>query len=159
MANLKSVQATNAARFPTPNAGNATDLVPSFGDYVTLAGFAAGDIVEMAPLPPGHVPVDVILDIEDTDSNGAPTITVDVGIMSGAWGDSGARTMGAEFIAASTVAQAGGIARMSVVNGGKVAPSTTTRSIGLKVVGAIATLVVGAKLRVTVLSRPQVEGV
>lgn len=48
---------------------------------------------------------------------------------------------------------------MTAVNGSKVAPSTTTRSIGLKVSAAIATLVVGAKIRLTALLRPQVEGV
>jgi hypothetical protein len=159
MANLKSVQATNARHLPVPSAGNATDLIPVVGDYVSLAGLANGDIIEMVPLPPGYVLEDVILDIEDLDSNGAPTATVDVGIMSGSWGDSGARTCGAEFIAGSTVPQAGGIARLSVANGGKVAPTTTTRSIGLKISAAIATLVVGAKMRLTALLRPQVEGV
>lgn len=159
MANLKSVQATNASFVPTGNAGNATDTIALFGDYVTLAGLANGDIIEMCPLPAGYVVDDVIVDVEQIDSNGVPTITHDVGIMSGAWGDSGARTCGAEFVSAATTARTGGIGRMTVVNGSKVAPSTTTRSIGLKVSAAIATLVVGAKIRLTALLRPQVEGV
>lgn len=159
MANLKSVQATNASFVPTGNAGGATDVIPLFGDYVTLAGLANGDIIEMCPLPHGYVLDDFILDMEQVDSNGVPTMTVDVGVMSGAWGDGGARTCGAEFLSASTAGRTAGITRMTAVNGSKVAPSTTTRSIGLKVSAAIATLVVGAKIRLTALLRPQVEGV
>lgn len=153
MANLKGVQATNAAHLPVPSADKATDLIPIIGDYVIVAGNASGDIVEMCPLPAGYVPVDVLLDAEDCGT----TCTTDVGIMSGNWGDSGVRTMGAEFMSAKALGTAG-IYRADVVNFSKVAPATNDRSIGLKF-STVNTPTAGAKLRLIVLARPAVEGV
>lgn len=143
-----------------PSADAATDVIAIFGDYTTVAGLAADDVIEMCPLPAGYVPVDVMADVEQIDSDGSPTITLDCGLLSGAFGSTdSARTCAATFISASTVAQAGGIARMSAAGGGRIAPTTADRGVGFKVSAAIATLVVGAKLRLTLRARPQSESV
>lgn len=151
MAILKSTQVTN--RQPIPNAVNATDLIPIVGDYVTTGNEASGDIIEMVPLPAGYVPVDVILDAEDCGT----TATTDCGVMSGAYLSSGARTCGAEFMSAKALGTAG-VYRMDAVGSSRVAPATSDRSIGLKL-STVSSPATGAKLRMTVLCRPQIEGV
>lgn len=112
---------------------------------VTAAQLALNNIFELAPIPVGHVPLNMILDADDLDTNGAPTITLDVGVMSGDWGSQDqARTCGAEFFAASNVAQAGGLARPSLKTAQRVAANAgAPRSIGVKVAAAPATAAPG----------------
>jgi hypothetical protein len=143
-----------AAGLPVPNADAAMDLIPIFGDFtVPAAGFASGDVVEMAPLPAGYVPVDVIA---DNEALGA-TMTFNVGILSGAYGSNDqARTCGAEFMSAQAF-QTAGIKRMSAAGGGRIAPTTADRGIGLACT-TITTPTAGARVRLTVLCRPAVEG-
>jgi hypothetical protein len=130
------------------------------GDYTVEAGLALNDVVEMVILPAGYVPVDSIASIEDTDSNGVPTATLDHGLISGVAGAvDAARVCGSEAFAASTVAQTGGVARPTKKDFGLIAPATTDRGIGFKVAAAAATLTVGAVWRLTVIARPQIAGV
>lgn len=153
MANFKGVQATNAAHLPVPSADKATDLVPIVGHYVLTAASASGDIIEMCPLPAGYMLVDVLADIED----GGTTWTADVGIMSGAWGDGGARTMGAEIMTGKAFGTAG-IYRADVLGFTRIAPTDVNRSIGIKGT-TVGTPTAGAKFTLTVFVRPKVEGV
>lgn len=157
MANLKSLQTTNA--LPIPTAANATDIVPVVATFVVPAGLALNDVIEMGPLPAGYVPIDLIVAFPDLDSNGTPTIKFDAGILSGAWLDTGARTCGNEFFAADVTAQAGGLARMNKAAGAQIAPTTAARSWGLKVQTGAATLTAGGTVTATILYRPQIEGV
>lgn len=156
MAIHKSVQL--AQNLPSISA-DGYEIVPVVGDYVVTAGLAAADIIDMGILPAGYVPVGVKLIAEDLDSNGVPTITLDVGIMSGMPGSLDiARTCGNEAIAASTVGQAGGVvfeAKAAIL---MLAPADVDRSFGVKVVAGAATLVVGAKLRLYVEIRPALNG-
>jgi hypothetical protein len=48
---------------------------------ITPAAAGAGDIFSMLVIPEDHILVDVILDSDDLDSNGAPTITLSVGYL------------------------------------------------------------------------------
>jgi hypothetical protein len=115
-----------------------------FSFAVPAGGLAAGDIIELGCIPPGCRPVDVILDADDLDSNGAPTLALDVGLMSGEWGDADdTRTCGAEFFSASNVAQAGGLARPTLKTAVRVAASDKARSIGVKIATAAATAAAG----------------
>lgn len=99
-----------------------------------LIAAAAGDIIEMAPIPRGCTVVDMILDSDDLDTDGTPAITMDVGIMSGVFGDTAQdRTIGAEFFSGSTVGQAGGLVRPTLKTAQRVAASDTERSIGIKI--------------------------
>src|SRR3546814_19854601 len=72
MALKQSTQA--AGKAPVPSADGATDLIPIIGDYVLTGDEAANDIIEMAPLPAGSVPVDVIVDSADLATTPAATV-------------------------------------------------------------------------------------
>lgn len=151
MALLKAVQITN--KQPIPSADGARDVVPVIGDYTIKAGDAAGDVIEMCALPGGYVPVDAVVDNQSL----AATSVGNVGIMSGNYGDSGARTVGAEFNSAANFATAG-IKRPDVAGFSRIAPTTNDRSVGI-VLTSLTTPVVGARVRMTLFVRPQVEGV
>lgn len=74
--------------------------VQSITAYAALSSApAAGDKIHMFYLPKDAVVLEVYLDSDDLDTNASPTITLDVGTSSSA----------NAFIAASTVAQGGGI--------------------------------------------------
>lgn len=150
MALFKSTQATR--RDPVPTADRAIEIIPIFADYVVAGTEVQNDVIEMAPLPAGYVPVDVIVDTEDCGT----TLTIDCGIMSGAYLDPAVRTCGAEFMNDKAFGTTG-IYRMDVAGGGRVAPSTTIRSVGFKIDAAVSALTAGAKIRLTLLARPAIE--
>jgi hypothetical protein len=153
----QSVQVTNKQPAISADGYEPITLV---GDYVTVAGIGADDVIEMVILPAGYVPVEAILATEDCDSDATPAITLDLGLIDGAAGAAdNARLCGNEGFAASTVAQAGGIARPDKKDWALIAPTDADRGIGLKVAAAADVLVVGAKLRLTVLARPALYGV
>lgn len=156
MALRQSVQI--AQKLPTISASGFAPIT-IVGDYVTVAGLAATDIIEMCILPAGYVPLDATLSVEDIDSNGVPTITLDVGLVSGVAGAvDNARTSSNEAIAGSTVGQTGGLARMAKADFTLLAPSTVDRGVGVKLVAGAATLVVGAKMRLNLRARPALNG-
>lgn len=114
--------------------------------YSVLAASAPviNDIIEMGALPGNNRVVDMILDCDDLDSGTA--LALDVGIMSGDFGDEdagGARTVGDEFFDGSTLGQAGGIARMSEQGGFNVAKAELDRGIGVKIATAATTTLDG----------------
>jgi hypothetical protein len=118
----------------------AGDVVFQRFYFDLAAALALGDIIELGILPAETTIVDAYLDSDDLDTNGAPAIKLDVGLMSGTPGViDGARTVGTELFAADTTAQAGGVTRMSKQTGFRIATATTDRSIGVKVNTAPAT--------------------
>lgn len=148
-----------AAKKPSISA-NGFEPITLVGDYTTVAGIIINDVIEMVNLPAGYVPVEAWLLSEDLDSNGTPLVTLDLGVISGTAGAADdARTCGNEGFAASTVGQAGGVASPNKAAFGLLAPTTADRGLGVKIAAAAATLVVGAKLRLTVLARPALDGV
>ncbi len=151
MALLKAVQITN--KQPIPSANGAAEVVPIVGDYTIKTGDAAGDVVEMCALPAGYVPVDCVVDNQSL----AATSVGNVGLMSGNYGDGGARTVGAEFNSGANFATAG-IKRADVAGFSRIAPTTNDRSVGI-VLTSLTTPTVGARVRMTLFVRPQVEGV
>lgn len=113
---------------------------------VTLA---VNDIIDMGLIPALSKVVDVIIETDDLDSNGTPTLAFDVGVITGTPGDNvGSRTCGNEFFAASTIARAGGVERMSKSAGFRVDRADTDKSIGLKITTAAATLPTTGKLAI-----------
>lgn len=128
MANFKSKQVAGSK--PAPSALNASALMQVPGEYLTKAGDAIGDIVEMGPIPAGCIPVDVVV---DNGPLGAGA-TLDVGILSGNYLDAGVRTMGNEFIAAGAAAAAGVLRRNKVVTA--IPVQLTDKSWGIKFLGA-----------------------
>lgn len=85
--------------------GDAKSLKCATTQVVLTAALALNDVLQGPALQKGSTIVDVMLVTSDLDTNGAPTITLDVGT-----GDDVQH-----FIAASTVGQAGGVARASAV--------------------------------------------
>lgn len=151
MATKQSVQV--AAKDPLASS-NGSEPITLVGDYTLLATESAADVIEMVGLPAGYVPVDVIIDTEDLGA----TITGEVGILTGTFGDTvNARTCGAQFIAASALGTAG-IKRMDVAGGGRIAPTTADRGLGISLT-AFTTPTAGAKVRMTVTARPQIDSV
>ncbi|GLQ09247.1 hypothetical protein GCM10007913_11790 [Devosia yakushimensis] len=151
MAITQSLYAKGGEPLPYPSDAGAV-VAKRFSFLMTPAILAAaGDIVELACIPVGCRPIDVILDSDDLDTNGAPTLTIDVGVMSGKFGDQAQdRTCGNEFFAASTVGQAGGVAHPTKKEAYRVPAASGERSIGLKIAAAAATAA-GGTVGLTVL--------
>lgn len=157
MALFQATQVAGGNAVPTST--NGVEAVVTFGDFTVPTGLTANDVIEFGALAAGHVPVDIIVASEDLDS-GTPAITLDAGLITGTYRDTvNARTCGNEFFAASTVGQAGGIATLAKAAGALIAKSDEDRAFGLKVGVAAATLVVGAKIRFTLISRAHTDGV
>lgn len=115
--------------------GCAAEVVAQKFSTVIAADKAIGDIIELGVLPAEHDAVDVVI-LAGAMGTG---VTIDVGIMSGAYGDtSQARTSGAEFHADVDVAAAS-VTRMTLVGGFTVDSGREDRSIGVKFGGAITT--------------------
>lgn len=153
MAILKTTQVTNMNRNQIPSGDRATDLVPIFGDYTLLGTEATNDILEAIPFPANHQLVDLYVDTDDLGT----AVTADVGIMSGAFLDTGARTCGAEIMTGKALGTAGAY-RADVAGFSRIAASATDRSIGVKL-SSVSVPTASAKLRVNALFRPIWEGV
>jgi hypothetical protein len=120
-------------RTQTPTSREAGGVVAQRFEATIDANMDVGDIVELAVLPAYHTVVDAIL---DTDALGAG-VNVDVGIMSGAVGDTGGtRTCGNELFSAQD-ASAAAVVRASKSSAFTIAPAGADRSIGVKVSAAV----------------------
>lgn len=138
MATILSDYALAGKGFATPDA--AGDVVTNRFEFVlTSAALGAGDIIDLGILPANCSIVDALIDTDDLDTNGTPLISLDVGIMSGAVGDSGVRTCGNELFAVDTTARAGGVSRLTKNAALRIAKAEPDRSIGVKIVAAAAT--------------------
>lgn len=157
MALFKSKQI--AAGKPAVTPSEAACPVTVVGEFVTVAGLTAADVIEMVAFPANTIPVDVTLVCEDLDTGGSPAITMDVGLLSGAFNDTGARTCGAEFLSDSNIGQAGGMARANVPAGLLLGWSASDRSLGIKIEAAAATLATGKIIRMIATFAPVPYGV
>lgn len=131
---------------------SAGQVVQNYYEFdITGKNLALNDIIDIGVLPAYATVADVILVCDDLDTNVSPAMTLDVGIMSGEVGTTGTRTCGEEFFSDSTIAQAGGVARMTNATGFRVAMTGADRSIGVKVTAAAATEAASGKIGVIVL--------
>ena len=117
-----------------------------------LAGvtLGVGDLLDIGIIPATAQVVDVVIDSDDLDTGGSPALAFDVGVLSGAPGTTGTRTCGTEFFAASTVAQAGGVARTALKTAFRVARAGSDTSVGVKITAAAATQATSGKIGVSV---------
>lgn len=97
---------SEAAAGIQPKSLHAGAIVRS-ATYALTAALAVDDVIQMFKLPAGAVVHEVILASGDLDTDGTPTIALDVG-------DAGAA---ARFISASTIARTGGVARADQAGG------------------------------------------
>jgi len=157
-----SLLQTNYAKgiYPMPTADDS-DVIAVRMEYSLAAALALNDVIEMGPLPADHVPVDCVLDADDLDTNGAPTITLSVGILNAGKTaiSTAAADGGAAWIAASTVAQAGGLVRPTVSAITRVAPDAANdRPMGVLVAAGPATGAATGKVGLTVMYRASSYG-
>jgi hypothetical protein len=147
------------AGYPVPSAVDAVNGMVAVSEFLVPSGMVINDVIEMGAIPEGMIVTDAWVACEDLDSGG-PTITLSAGIISGVYGVvDNARTCGAEFFAASTVGQAGGVARANVAAGFLLTPNLDLVPYGLKVAAAATTPVVGAKIRMFVAMKPAPVGI
>lgn len=149
-----------ATREANTNVANRKGDVSANQFYVDLkaADLVANNIIDLGVLPAGQTIVDAVLIADDLDTNGTPTITLDVGILSGTVGDAvSVRTCGTELFAASNAAQTGATVRVSAKSAFTIPAAGHNRSIGAKVVAGAATGAAG-RLRLLVTSTPVDSG-
>lgn len=125
-------QSDHAKGVITTPVATGCEVVVCRASYTLTADLAVGDIIELMPLPAGHVPVDILV---DGDALGAGTISV--GLLTAAKDDldttasGGAAwlTGGAVTSAFGLRADAAGIRAMSRC----AASQTANRPIGIKI--------------------------
>lgn len=148
MTTLTAAAATVQQPSITPD--GAGEIYAVRGEYSLAAALALNDIIEMVKLPVDCVPVDFIIDTDDFDSNGAPTLAMSVGFTAGTV---------AEFRAAAAVGQSAGIVRMDSTLVSRIAASETLeRTVGLKVTTGPATGVAAGKIGLTLFYRAERYG-
>lgn len=130
--------------WPVVDAKAAGSVKAVRGVFALTAALALNDVINMLSMPAQHVPVDCILDCDDLDSGGSPSITLSVGTA----------TTPALLISASAVGQAGGIARMDKATGPRLAASNSDTLIQIKVAAGPATGATTGTIGLTLLYRP-----
>src|SRR4030065_2193071 len=90
---------------PAPTGSSGAEVLAVRGVVTLPTTLAINELVKCAILPAGHIPVDVILDVDDLDTGGAPAITLTAAVLNAGLTDIEA---GRKFFIASTVAPAGG---------------------------------------------------
>lgn len=147
---MATVYSSNAAGVrPALTRADAGCVGINHGVFSLTAALIVNDTIRICKLPAGEVPVDFILGSDDLDSGGSPAIVLKVGIEDtvGDTSDDDALILG------STVAQAGGIARMDAVAGRRLAPVQYDRYITIKVSTAPATGATSGVISGTLMTR------
>ncbi len=115
---------------------------------------ALNDIGAVGILPAGHVPVGLLVDSDDLDSNGTPLLVASVGVLNAAGDDLSAAAAdgGAAWGTGLTVCQTGGQVSVESKALSRVTATGADRRIGVKFTAAAATAVAG-ELGLTLLYR------
>lgn len=141
---IQSDYATGKLPIIAPGASGAVTS-QKFTHTLTTGQVVQTNILELGVLPAYCTVVDAVLQPADLDSNGSPTITLDVGLMSGTVGDDdNTRTCGNEIFSADTGARTGAAARAGAAVPFAIAAADHDRSVGVKIAGAVATAAGGA---------------
>lgn len=114
------------------------------GVYVLSGALALNDIIQMCVLPAQHVLVDCILDTDDLDTNGTPTISLSVGVPG----------VANALISSSTVGRTGGVARLDQVAGLRLTASDNDTVVQITVSATPATSATTGTIGLTLLYRP-----
>lgn len=132
-------------RKPAPYPAGAEVLAVRFAVALVAADLDAADIGAVGILPARCVPVAVLVDSDDLDTNGAPTIAASIGILTAdgtalsTAADDGAAVWGSGL----TVAQAGGQVQVLSKAISRVNPTNINRQIGILFSAASATKAAG----------------
>ncbi len=128
---------------PIPNARSANDLLAVRKAHTITAAIVINDTFILGVIPANHVLVDAILDCDDLDTNGTPLVVLDLGVAADA----------DAIINASDVGQAGGLARMNVVEGIRLTPTASDTNVILTASTAPATSVTSGTIGLTLITR------
>lgn len=136
-------------RKPVPTPAGGELVACRFGITLTTADLDANDVGAVGLLPPGCVPVHVIVDTDDLDTNGTPTNAFSVGFVNDAEGD----LDGTAWATGLQTARTGGTARLDLSAAAlRMAATQTERKIGVKFTSASATKA-GGEFGLTVVYR------
>lgn len=105
---------------------------------LVAADLDANDAGAVGILPAGCVPVGLTYDSDDLDTNGAPTITASVGLMTADGND-----LATVWVAGITASQTGTAAVLTSTALMRVAPAAVDRKFGIKFTAASATKAAG----------------
>lgn len=83
--------------------GESQSLKCAVSEFVLGAALVINDVIQGPTIPKGATIIDVMVTSTDVDTNATPTVTLDVGY----------GVNPSYFVAASTIGQAGGVARAS----------------------------------------------
>jgi len=152
MALLKTDYAKGIKPMPV---AQGSEIVAVRMEYSLAAALALNDVIYMGDLPVDHVPVDFMVDADDLDTNGAPAIVLDVGIINAT--DNGLSAAsddgGAGWLLSSNIGQAGGMARPTTNVLSRVKPTSSSRRVGVHVSTGPATGATSGKVGLTLLYR------
>lgn len=141
-------------RKPVPNPAGSEVMATRFELSLATGDLALNTIGQIGELPPGCVPVDVIVDGDDLDA-GAAAMVLQVGIWDGAGANLSTEAAdGAAHWGVTSAVNTSFLQRLTP-NGpamARVAPTNTRRKLGVKVTTAPTTPAAG-RLGVTLLYR------
>lgn len=152
MATLKNAFANRVHAMPE---AQGAEVVSHRLEYSLGAALALNDIIHLGFLPANHVPVDVMVDSDDLDTNGAPAIIYQAGVLNADEDDIDTTASGgASWIGSSDIGQAGGMARATGIAISRVPRSEhADLPIGIKVSTAPATGATSGKVGMTISYR------
>lgn len=137
-------------RTPAPTAAGNEVIATRFSVALVAADLDLNDAGSVGILPAGHVPVGLVYDSDDLDTNASPTIVASVGFINA--GDTDLD--GAAWATGITASQSGGSAQVTLSTAAmKMAPSQSDRKFGIKFTAAAATKAAGS-VGLTLLYRP-----
>ncbi len=138
MATIDSNMSVDNAPVVTPN--RAGEVIAQRG-YVSLtaAQVVVDNIIKLVKLPAGCVPVDLVVDFDELDSNASPTTTATFGILN-ADGDALATSAGS---LTTTQLGAGGLSAATTTAFKRLSATTSDRYIAVILGGTVATAAAG----------------
>lgn len=114
---------------------DCSELVPVRYELVMVAAdLTLNNIGAIGILPAAHVMRELYVDADDLDTNGVPTLTLDVGILNAA-----GTAFDVTFATGLTVGQAGGVVQVLSSAMIRAAATQADRKLGVKVSAAAAT--------------------
>ena len=142
-----------AANRPGLSSSEAGEIIAQTGVYDLSAALVINDTIDMCKLPAGMVVDDMIVDCDDLDSGTAAVF--DVGIHDPDYAQAGGSdTSDVDvFMSGLTIAQAGGLARMTLRTGRRLAPVNYDRYIRIKFTTAPGTSATSGKIKLTAFTR------
>lgn len=126
-------------RKPIPTGAGNEVLATRFPIDLVAADLDANDVGAVAVLPAGHLPVGLVYDSDDLDTNGTPTIAASVGPI-----NAGETDLSSVWASGITNSQSGASSNVNLSTAAmRMAAPTADLKIGIKFTAAAATKAAG----------------